>query len=154
MFNNLNGRIVLRKALLMDWKSKGGHLGYPGFPTMYEFVISVIVIPVILHFKRFRLLNSAGTSSYKNVTTPSELQVGATSSDVWGTASQLHPVIPATPICTLQWHRKRLRLLRCLNEGARARTYTHTQNSPVPSYKWRHLYLYSEWTHGLRMLQI
>jgi len=49
---------------------------------MYEFVIPVIVIPVILHFKRFLLLNSAGTSYCKNVISSSGLQVGPTSSDV------------------------------------------------------------------------
>jgi len=74
--------MVLRKAILTDSKSKGGHLGYPGFPTMYEFMIPVIVILLILHFNKFRLFNSAGNSHYKNVVTRSELQVGRTSSDV------------------------------------------------------------------------
>jgi hypothetical protein len=74
--------MVIRKAILKDSKSKVGHLGYPGFPVMHEFVIPVTVISVTLHFKRFRLLNSAGTSYYKNVITRSELQLGHTSSDV------------------------------------------------------------------------
>ena len=105
------------------FKEQRWTLRYPGFSAMCESVIHVIV-----HFKRFRLLNSAGTSYYyKNVITCSELQVGPTSSDVWGIGRQLNPVIPATPICTLQYHRKRLRLLRCLNEGAHARAPTHTR---------------------------
>jgi hypothetical protein len=68
---------VLRKTILTDSKSEVGHLGYPDFPAMYEFVI-----PVILHFKRFLLLNSAGNSYYKTVITRSELQAGRISSDV------------------------------------------------------------------------
>jgi len=56
--------MVFYKAILTNSKSEDGHLGYPGFPAMYEFVISVI-----LHFKRFLLLNRAGTSYYKNVIT-------------------------------------------------------------------------------------
>jgi hypothetical protein len=66
---------VFCKAILTDSKSKDGHLGYPGFPAMSEFVIPVIVIPVILHSKRFPLLNSASRASYyKNVITRSDLQ--------------------------------------------------------------------------------
>jgi len=58
--NNPNGRIVLRKAMLTDSKSKGGHLGYPSFPVMYKFVIPVIVIPMILHFKRLKSVKQRG----------------------------------------------------------------------------------------------
>lgn len=117
--------MVLRKTILTDSKSKGGHLGHPSFPVMYEFVIPVTVISVILHFKRFRLLNSAGTSYYKSVITRSELQVVRTSSDVRSLAGQLHLVIPATTICTIQCHRKCLCLLRCLDDGAHANTHAH-----------------------------
>ena len=161
--------MVFRKAILTDSKIKGGHLGYSSFPVMYEFVIPMTVISVTLHFKRFRLLNSAGTSYYKNVITCSELQVGRTSSDVWGIARRLHPVIRATIICSIQCHKKSLRLLRYLNDGAhanthadtraRARAHTHTHTHTHTEFtssvlQMKHLHLYTEWTYGLRMLQI